>query len=151
MMTNISAEMKLVLFISLLLVLIASFIVYKLFPRKLKTDNYLKKWKELQGYCKNRSTWPQAIIMADDLLDQALKERKFKGKSMGERMVSAQKFFSNNDDLWFAHNLCKKIKADQVKKLNENDVKDALFGFRESLRDLGVLPMKKDTEKVTGK
>lgn len=109
-------------------------------PKKLKATYFSNSWKELQGYCKDRATWPQALEVADQLLDKALRKRKFKGRSMGERMVSAQRTFTDNDTAWFAHNLHKKIIADPNLKLKETDVKDALVGFRQALRDLGALP-----------
>lgn len=109
-------------------------------PRKLKPDYFASKWQELQSYCRNKETWPEALVEADKLLDNALKKRKLKGGSMGERLVSAQKMFSDNDGVWFAHNLCKKVLEHNPKiQLKESNVKDALVGFRQALRDLGAL------------
>ena len=126
--------------------LIVSSLVYRRVPKKLNPEKYLNDWKELQAYCRDKSTWAQAIIDADKLLDKALKRRKFKGKRMGERMVAAQRMITNNDQLWFAHNLAKKVIADPTKKLTETDVKTALIGFRLALKDLGALK----TPEVTG-
>jgi hypothetical protein len=109
-------------------------------PKRLKADYFGDRWKELQTFCKDKKKWPEALQEADRLLDRALKKRKFKGKSMGERMVSAQRTFTDNDGAWFAHNLNKKLKADPNFKLKESDVKDALIGFRQALRDIGALP-----------
>lgn len=118
----------------LVIVLIARLKIKKDRPLKFK-----KKWIELQKFCASRETWPLAVINADKLLDEALKKRRFKGKSMGERMVSAQKQFSDNDRAWFAHNLAKKLIADTGTKPREADVKKALIGVRQALRDLGAL------------
>ncbi len=120
-----------------LLVVLA--VVYRRTPKRLQSDRFLDDWKELQAYCRDKNTWPQAITDADKLLDKALKRRKFKGKRMGERMVSAQRMISNNDQLWFAHNLAKKVVANPAMKLKETDVKTALIGFRQALKDLGAL------------
>lgn len=109
-------------------------------PKKLKGDRFVASWKQLQGYCRDKSTWPLAITEADKLLDAALKKRKLKGKTMGARMVSAQRLFTGNDDMWHAHNLAKKLKIDSTIKLKESDVKNALLGFRQALRDIGALP-----------
>lgn len=122
-----------------IIALIIIIVVIKRWPRKLKTDKFQGEWKDLQQFCRDKATWPEAIVEADRLLDKALKKRKFKGKSMGERIVSAQRKLSNNDQLWFAHNLAKKIIADPAIKLKETDVKTALVGFRQALRDLGAL------------
>lgn len=112
-------------------------------PKQLKVDRFLASWRELQGYCRDKSTWPTAITQADKLVDIALKKRKLKGKTMGERMVSAQRLFTDNDAIWFAHNLSKKITGQADIKLNEADVKTALQGFRQALRDIGALPSEK--------
>jgi hypothetical protein len=105
------------------------------------------EWKELQGLLREKSNWPQALADADKMLDKALQKRKYKGKSMGERMVSAQRVISNNDTLWFAHNLAKKVTAEPKTRLKETDVKAALIGFRQALKDIGALrPQAKPTE-----
>lgn len=109
-------------------------------PRHLKADKFMDNWKELQGYCKDKATWPLAILEADKLLDIALKKRKMKGKTMGARLVAAQRILSDNDDVWFAHNLAKNIAQHKDLKLKEVDVKDALLGFRQALKDIGALP-----------
>ena len=119
--------------------LIAFIIFVRKVPKKLRLNIYDEKWKTLQALCRDKNSWPQALKEADKLLDRALKRRKFKGKSMGERMVSAQRKFSNNDTVWFAHNLCKKVLTDPDARLREQDVKTALVGFRQALRDLGAL------------
>jgi hypothetical protein len=131
---------------TIILVVAAAFVllivfafVYRRIPKKLHDDKFLDDWKRLQAYCRDKKTWGQAIIDADKLFDKALRRRKFKGKRMGERMVSAQRMISNNDQLWFAHNLAKKVIAKPEMKLKEDDVKLALIGFRQSLKDLGAL------------
>lgn len=134
-----TAEMKLIIAVSTLVGLVVLVFVYRQIPKRLKRKKFTFEWKKLQSYCRDPSTWADAIKTADKLLDQALKKRKFKGRSMGERMVSAQHKFSDNDSLWYAHNLCKKLKADADLKLNQDQVKDALVGFRQALRDLGAL------------
>lgn len=116
-------------------------VAFKKVPRKLKQTRFESEWKKLQVYCRDKKTWPEALLAADKLLDRALKRRRFKGKTMGERLVSAQRIFTDNDDIWEAHNLAKKINSKKVQaKLTEYDVKEALISFREALKDLGALP-----------
>src|SRR3989344_4874587 len=133
-------ELMLEIILGIIVVLTLGIIYVIKRPKKLKSDRFVASWLELQGYCKNKANWPLAVTEADKLLDAALKKRKLKGKTMGERMVSAQRLLSDNDDTWFAHNLAKKIVADTEIKLKEADVKDALMGFRQALRDIGALP-----------
>jgi hypothetical protein len=134
-----SYEMIVAILTGFLLIMAVGLTVYKKLPKKLKTEQFSTKWKQIQSFCKEKSQWPEAIVQADQLLDAALKRRKYKGKSMGERMVAAQRIFTSNDDLWFAHNLSKKILINDDIKLKESDVKTALVAFRQALRDLGAL------------
>ncbi len=124
----------------LLVVIILLIVVTKKVPKRLKVDKYTKQWRELQSFCKDKAKWPDAIGSAEKLLENALKKRKYKGKTMGEMMVSAQKVFTDNDGVWFAHNLYKKISSGDIKSLREDDVKEALMAYRQALRDLGALP-----------
>lgn len=107
--------------------------------RKLNTAKFAKRWKELQQNCATRKTWPQAIIEADNLLDDALKKARYKGKTTGERLVAAQHTLTSNDTVWFGHKLRKSIASQDVRKLKKSDVLAALAGFRQALRDLGAL------------
>lgn len=107
--------------------------------RKLKPAKFKEQWVELQQFCKSKDTWALAVINADKLLDEALKKKKLKGKSMGERLVKAQKLLTDNDGVWFAHNLAKKLLDESAGRLKEADVKKSLIGFRQALRDLGAL------------
>ncbi|HEX4773995.1 MAG TPA: hypothetical protein VH234_00565 [Candidatus Saccharimonadales bacterium] len=109
--------------------------------RKLNANKYTARWKELQGYCASRKTWPKAIIEADNLLSDVLKRKGYKGKTLGERLVAAQHELSSNDSVWVGHklrNVMEKPELD-VRKLKKKDMVVALAGFREALRDLGAL------------
>ena len=134
-----SIEIIALLVLGAIVFLIVAGITYKKLPKKIKPEHFAQKWGELQQFCKDKDTWPQALIEGDKLLDSALQKRRFKGKSMGERMVAAQKTFTNNDMVWYAHNLCKKVINDPELNVRESEIKDALFGFRQALRDLGAL------------
>lgn len=109
-------------------------------PRKdLNREYFTTKWKELQKGLNREEMWPMAVIQADNLLDEALKKRRFKGKTMGERLVSAQRSLSDNDGVWFAHKLRNKLVHEVDTKLTKKDVQKALVGLRQALRDLGAL------------
>jgi hypothetical protein len=108
-------------------------------PRELNSEYFQLRWKELQKMCSDKKTWALAIIDADKLLDEALKQSKFRGKTMGERLVTAQHSITNNDAVWFAHKLRNKLVHEEYKTLKQQEVKDALVGFRQALKDLGAL------------
>lgn len=108
-------------------------------PLRVKKSKYQKQWKQLQQFCKNKETWPDALLAADKLLDKALIKRGFKGKNMGERLVSAQREFTDNDGLWFGHKLAREVQENVETKLKEKDMKEALLGIGQALKDLGAL------------
>lgn len=122
-----------------MLLLTSSVVIYWRIPKKLKANKFEKKWKELQLFCRDKTTWKDAIVAADRLLDEALRKRKYSGGSMGERLVSAHKIFTDHDSVWQAHNLYKKLDGNPSLKPRESDVKSALLAFRQALRDLGAL------------
>lgn len=114
-------------------------IVFRYYPRRLNKHNYVGKWKKIQVYCRTSKTWPKALKESDELLKEVLRKRRFKGKTMGAKMVTAQHLFSDNDSLWHAHDLYKKVTATHT-KMKQSDVIDAMKGYRQALRDLGALP-----------
>lgn len=118
----------------------AIIIAMKKLPKRIKSAHFTKKWRDLQKLCAKQETWPEAIVSADKMLDDVLKKRRKPGKSMGERLVEAQKSFTNNDAVWKAHKLANHINhSGDDPKLKEKDVKEALVSFRQALRDLGAL------------
>lgn len=114
-------------------------VVYKLRPREIKNDYFQTKWLTLQKMCSDKKLWKQVLLEADDLLDEAMRKKHIRGKNMGERLVRAQRQFSNNDGVWFGHKLCNKVEDDPKIRLKEADIKEALVGIRQGLKDLGAL------------
>lgn len=109
-------------------------------PKKdLDRQHFRAKWKELQKQCAKTETWSLAVIQADSLLDEALKKKHFKGKTMGERLVSAQRSLTNNDGVWFGHKLRNQLVHQNDVALREKDIKHALIGIGQALKDLGAL------------
>ena len=108
-------------------------------PVQLNTEYFQEHWHELQKLLRDKQQWAAAIVDADKLLDAALKKRHFKGRTMGERLVKAQRLFTDNDGVWFGHKLRNKIDTEPGLKLKEAEVKQALFGIRQALKDVGAL------------
>jgi hypothetical protein len=109
--------------------------------KKINVERCTERWKDLQHNCASRKTWPQAIIEADDLLNDVLKRGRYKGRNTGERLVSAQRSLSSNDTVWVGHKLRNRMEEPNidVRRLKKKDMVVALSGFRQALRDLGAL------------
>lgn len=107
--------------------------------KKLNTAFFQKKWQDITYLASNQVTWVQALIEADKLLDEALKQSHYSGKSTADRMVSANRAFSNADSIWRAHKLRNKVVHEVNFKLQKREFVDAVKGFRRALKDLGAL------------
>ena len=119
---------------------IAGFLIWRWKrPVKLKVEYFKTEWQDLQKLLKNKDRWDVALVRADNLLDIALKKSRMRGGSMGERLVKAQRLFTDNDSVWVAHKLRKQIEADPEFVLKEKDMKSALVALRQALKDLGAL------------
>jgi hypothetical protein len=134
-----TSNIKIIIVIGVLVVIIGLVGLLQKKPRKLNKARYMKKWQKLQLFLPNRATWPLAIIDADKLLDEALKRRRFKGKSTAERLVAAQHSLTDNDAVWYGHKLRNKLVHEQDLKLRKRDVRNALTGIRQALKDLKAL------------
>ena len=88
---------------------------------------------------KNEASWVQVIIDSDKLLDEALKQSRYNGKTVAERMVSANRAFSDADGIWRAHKLRNKVVHENGVKLRQKNIDAALSKYRQALKDLGAL------------
>ncbi|HSX47371.1 MAG TPA: hypothetical protein VLF63_01210 [Patescibacteria group bacterium] len=115
---------------------------------RLKKSYYENEWQDLVSQCADRKLWPEIMNKADQLTSKALKKKGYKGKSTGERLVSAQHDLSLNDAVWFSHKYVTKLNEAQVdiRKLKKNDVMLVLAGFKRALKDLGAFKEKTDEQ-----
>jgi hypothetical protein len=122
--------------------LVVLWLLTRLRPRRqprIDQEYFQQKWAELLLRVKTPEGMMLAIIDGDKLLDEALKKHHLRGKTMGERLVSAQRLLSDNDAVWFAHKLRNRLVHEPNVKLKQTEAKNALSGFRQGLKDLGAL------------
>ncbi len=106
---------------------------------KMNHEYFQHQWAELLARVKTPEGMVLAIVDADKLLDQALKRHRLKGKTVGERLVSAQRMISDNDAVWYAHKLRNRLVHEPNVRLKKKEAQVALAGFRQGLKDLGAL------------
>ena len=87
----------------------------------------------------NELSFNAAVVEADKLLDKALMELGLPGKTMGERMKSAQNRFSSNNSVWYAHKIRNQIAHERNFKIDYNKAAHALKAYRQALKDLGAI------------
>lgn len=80
-----------------------------------------------------------AVLNADKLFDNALKERGYRGDTMGERLKRATRHLKNADGIWAAHKLRNRIAHEDKVNVTKNQAMRAVAIFRAGLKDLGAL------------
>lgn len=131
----------------LIAVLIAAVVgvIYLVFSSRsnarLNVARYQTKWLEIENsvWRDNPSSWHVGIMSADKLVDQALRERKFKGQTMGERMKSAEKVWSYANHVWGAHKIRNQLAHETDVQLSYDTTLRSLTAFKQALKDLGAI------------
>lgn len=139
--------MDVLLLIFLVLVLLLAGIVFVFLVGKGRTASGLNKekyhvaWLKIEQQLKpnDEASAHLCVLNADKLLDQALRERGFKGQTMGERMKSAQTAWSDANQTWAAHKLRNRIAHESSVVVSHDMARRALSAFKRSLKDVGAI------------
>jgi hypothetical protein len=121
--------------------LIAILILTKKTAVRLDVDKYRLKWMGIEKQLNrdDQSSCILAVLNADKLLDQALRERGVRGQTMGERMKTAKDSWSNANAVWGAHKLRNQIAHETDHHLSYEDARRAIAGFKQALKDIGAI------------
>lgn len=134
-----------ILFIAAVLVcaglLMAVITLTKKAPRQLNVEQYRTMWLAIETQLDrdNPSTYQLCVLNADKLLDKALRERQFRGQTMGERMKQATAQWSHADAVWAAHKLRNHIAHESDVQINYESARRALAAFKQGLKDVGAV------------
>lgn len=106
----------------------------------LDREYFNKRWQDVMNHRSHGGTGVQfSILEADKLVDAALKQSGFGGKTMGERLKDARNTLSDNDGIWKAHKLRNRLAHEHDIKITGIAADLALKSFRAALKDLGAL------------
>ncbi len=110
-------------------------------PVGLDVEKYRSRWLQTEASLKRDevSSYHLAVLNADKLLDQALRERGIKGETMGERMKTVRDTWSNANNVWSAHKLRNQIAHESDVSVSYDDARRALAGFKQALKDVGAI------------
>lgn len=101
---------------------------------------YKNKWEEIESVMKNGEMgYKLAVIEADKLLDHALKTSGYTGRTMGERLKSANNSLVNRDDVWEAHKFRNRLVHEQNVKVTAKKSRNSLSAFKKALKGMGAL------------
>lgn len=109
--------------------------------KHLDVERYRISWLKIEQHVvKNEeSSYHLAILNADKLLDQALKQSGVKGETMGERMKTSAKMWSNANNVWMAHKIRNRIAHEPNITVSYDETRRALAAFKQGLKDLGAI------------
>jgi len=119
-------------------------VLYLVFARKtpkLNVARFQTQWLAIENNFskKNPASWQVAIFDADKLVDKALRESRYKGNTMGERMKSAGRVWTNANHIWGAHKIRNRLAHDTNAKLSHDIARRALAAYKQALKDLGAI------------
>jgi len=131
------------MFVAIVVVGVAFLVLMALTRRPSKhldAQKYRERWLTISNaITSDTGTQELAIINADKLLDQALKERGISGETMGDRLKNAKHLFQNNNTVWAAHKLRNRIAHEESVRLNSMITRKAMASFKSALKDVGAL------------
>lgn len=109
--------------------------------KQLDVDRYRTSWLTIeQQLVKGEEASSHLVILnADKLLDQALKQRGFKGDTMGERMKNAKQTWTNANNIWGAHKIRNRIAHETDIKVGYDTARRALAAYKQALKDVGAI------------
>lgn len=89
----------------------------------------------------SESDWRLAIIEADSMMDEVLKDRGYSGDTLGDRLKNARSdAFMNIDNAWEAHNLRNKIAHEGLSvPLSQIETRRAIRLFETVLEEFGAI------------
>lgn len=108
---------------------------------QLDQERYRRSWLtiERQLVRDEESSYHLVILNADKLLDQALKQRGFKGETMGERMKGARSTWTSANNVWTAHKLRNRIAHETDVAIQYDTARRALAAYKQALKDVGAI------------
>lgn len=121
--------------------LILVVIVYTKGGNQLNQEKYRSKWLGIErSLIKDQpSSFHLSVLNADKLLDHALKEAGYKGKTMGERLNAAKGTLSNRNAIWASHKLRNQIAHEPDVQVKYDTARRALASFKQALKDVGAI------------
>ena len=108
---------------------------------KIDVEKYRVKWLEVQNQLQrdNDQSNALAVLNADKLLDNSLKDLGYAGLTMAERLKSVNKILSDKPAVWRAHKLRNQIAHEIDMKISYTEARWALGVYKKSLKELGVI------------
>jgi len=103
-----------------------------------KAEFKSERWDEIKKRLdsENPSEWKLAIVDADTLIDNFIKELGYQGETFGERLKRIGKGFKGLDELWRAHKIRNRIVHEPDIKISKDSVRKVLSLYEKAVKEL---------------
>ncbi len=113
-----------------------------LFKTNLSKKRVIKGWKTIKTrmVAGDENSLKLALIEADNILDEALRQAGIQGEGLGDRLkqlTAAQ--LTNIDDIWQAHKLRNRLVHEANFRLDRDLAERALAIYEAAFQELGIL------------
>lgn len=111
-------------------------------PEAASGGGVISKWKEVVRHFEStkEAEWKFAVIEADKLVDDLLKQAGYPGDTMGERLMNIEQGqLLSLQGLWEAHKIRNKLAHDVNYFLRYAEARQAIKFFEEALKELQVI------------
>lgn len=115
----------------------------RMYQRSQKGNVKNQRWQDVLNHLEseNPNDWKLAIIEADVLLDDAIKEKGYAGKTLGERLKSISSAHMHTlDDAWDAHRIRNRVAhegADFI--LTQKLARNTITQYQRVFEELGIV------------
>lgn len=100
--------------------------------------NWRKILRKLQS--RNQTDWRDALLLADQMLDEILKMAGYEGKNLSERLNNISPAqISNIKNLRQVHQLTLRLKENPEYPLNKETTDEAVYEYRKAFEELRLL------------
>ena len=108
---------------------------------RLNVEKFRSRWLAIESSLdkENQASWQLAVLNADKLVDKALRDSHYKGGTMGERMKSAEKVWSNTNHIWGVHKIRNRLAHEPDAAISYDISRRALAAYKQALKDLGAI------------
>ncbi len=106
------------------------------------TEASKEVWEEIRRLANssNPSDWNMAVIRADGLLDEALKNLGYEGETVADRLrIADPTRIPSLDRVWTAHRLRNTVVHGPLQEHPRETIIQALRSYEQALKELGVL------------
>jgi hypothetical protein len=117
-------------------------LIKELLPPQPATSGHNARWDEIEKHINStrEAEWKFAVIEADKLVDEALKESRFPGDTMGDILMNIQPGqLTTLQGLWEAHKIRNRLVHDVNYFLRYTEAKRAVGLYGKTLKELQAM------------